>query len=74
MTMQFILLLIITNPPIERIGELCPTGYWRSSSYCIPCLDLLSAIKRFLTLLVVNALWVSIAVVDIASAHVDGCA
>ena len=37
-------------------------------------LDLLSAIKRFLTLLVVNALWVSIAVVDIASAHVDGCA
>jgi len=36
MTMQFILLLIITNPPIERIGELCPTGYWRSSSYCVP--------------------------------------
>ena len=29
-------------------------------------LDLLSAIKRFLTRLVVNALWVSIAVVDIA--------
>ena len=36
MTMQFILLLIITNPPIERIGDLCPTGYWRSAGYCVP--------------------------------------
>ena len=36
MTMPFIFLLIITNPPIERIGELCPTGYWRSAAYCVP--------------------------------------
>jgi len=36
MTMPFIFLLIIANPPIERIGELCPTGYWRSAAYCVP--------------------------------------
>ncbi len=36
MTMPFIFLLIITTPPIERIGELCPTGYWRSAGYCVP--------------------------------------
>jgi hypothetical protein len=36
MTMPFIFLLILTNPPIERIGELCPAGYWRSAAYCVP--------------------------------------
>jgi len=36
MTMPFIFLLIIANPPIVRVGDSCPLGYWSSGAYCVP--------------------------------------
>jgi hypothetical protein len=35
MNVPFIFLITMTNPPIERIGESCPIGYWRSGAYCV---------------------------------------
>ena len=31
----FFLLALVTGPPIQRVGETCPLGYWRNGGYCV---------------------------------------
>jgi len=31
----FLMLATITAPPIQRVGDSCPLGYWQSGGYCV---------------------------------------